>query len=917
MFISLQKNLSRGATPGSSVDTISMPKMCRLLALCAVVLLWCSAPATTWAYSVPKYCADLPPQSPADINIARTCGDGVVQPENLEVCDDGNRRSGDGCNGWCTAFDRYASACTIAGDPRECPNAAAAASSPPRPSLSTTPALTRFCSLSCLAVAKKNESAYIYLADGGSLLRYSILVDNPQIQLFPATSGSTYTKFCGIFPLSSGAVVAHECSRQEIIRFEDPMLASGKSRVAMLPILPTSQDLVFKGLITEDESHLIMAGNPSHPVSQNNACIIVTVVHLAENANEVALQVPCTLDTYPDLVIDGRLALAYDITGMQPTQVYQDKCPPDVPGECFVVQCARADLHSLQIFISVEQLFQFDASSLSPKYYVSRNTFLNAWGTPIQRRYHGTVTYTLRGACLTVDAGSGVPKITFGATCASMPVFGSACARPLVNPWATDVFYPPFLLPKEFTSQHTQQELERIFDVENLKDANVSGVSGVFLFQQMLQNLYSGTVPLDFAPIPGQQDIVYITKNGVHFLSSKGFVLQDYQNPPYCLVHNTVLCPTGYYASVGQACKPCALATDAIPSPAEQMQCVGVETTGNATTSSGRRRLLSVMQNPPYVSFALKTSSDVDHNEINVGVCLFLQKNGISCGSGFGSSGGGAAAAAAGDTTKNNLLVSREPSNMNADADMSSGHAVVDSIHTVLMQTIQQKDDLIEVYAQNKSEYTVSFVVYNTSVVDGLVQGVQRSASASSVADGVLQSMPDLLEQGVISKSALQKAATQCSSTNRHFWRCVMAYIREGQALDAASSSSSNNQGRRRRLLQQNTAQPKSVDSLMVMEQNSFTVVSNTPVYFGKAPVQNIRTPSPPAKDTAQGSGQQALVIIIGIVAGVAAVVIAIAFFYWRFVKGDSAAQSARKRYQMLQSSSSSSVFADGDDKDM
>ena len=69
-----------------------------------------------------------------------TCGDGVLQPG--EVCDDGNRVNGDGCNAWfvhlyflflfvsacdtrrcrCNAFDRYTTPCTMAGTSDPCAN---------------------------------------------------------------------------------------------------------------------------------------------------------------------------------------------------------------------------------------------------------------------------------------------------------------------------------------------------------------------------------------------------------------------------------------------------------------------------------------------------------------------------------------------------------------------------------------------------------------------------------------------------------------------------------------------------------------------------------------------------------------------------------------------------------------------------
>ena len=62
-----------------------------------------------------QVCPNLPtsaPPTPADLPL---CGNGVLDAG--EVCDDGNRVGGDGCNAWCSQFDLLTKACTIAGRP--------------------------------------------------------------------------------------------------------------------------------------------------------------------------------------------------------------------------------------------------------------------------------------------------------------------------------------------------------------------------------------------------------------------------------------------------------------------------------------------------------------------------------------------------------------------------------------------------------------------------------------------------------------------------------------------------------------------------------------------------------------------------------------------------------------------------------
>ena len=46
-------------------------------------------------------------------------------------------------------------------------------------------------------------------------------------------------------------------------------------------------------------------------------------------------------------------------------------------------------------------------------------------------------------------------------------------------------------------------------------------------------------------------DIIFITRNAVQFVTTKGMHLQDYAHYPYCLAHPAIPCPTGQYSTVG------------------------------------------------------------------------------------------------------------------------------------------------------------------------------------------------------------------------------------------------------------------------------------------------------------------------------------------------------------------------------
>ena len=111
------------------------------------------------------------------------CGDGVLQ--DGEVCDDGNRVSGDGCNAWCSSFDAMTGGCTMAGRNSACPTGVPVQGSP---------ADTIFCGLTAIAA----NGTSLIVADMGryqaTLFHYDLLVNVLQ----PISTEIAFGRVCSI-----------------------------------------------------------------------------------------------------------------------------------------------------------------------------------------------------------------------------------------------------------------------------------------------------------------------------------------------------------------------------------------------------------------------------------------------------------------------------------------------------------------------------------------------------------------------------------------------------------------------------------------------------------------------------------------------------------------------------------------------
>ena len=207
--------------------------------------------------AVPPVCMDLAPLSPP-VDANNTCGNGVV--DDGELCDDGNVVGGDGCNAWCNAFDRLSSACTMAGSMQTC--------SKNTPQLGL-PAQSVFCDLTCMTARDYNGVTSLFLADGGVLMQYDIMVSpTARIQAFAKTpvGASPYKRFCSITALAnSDVVVAHECNQRKVILFSSPRQAAGVRVIADLAdiLAPVPSDQVIRDYFDPATNQLLIAGLPS------------------------------------------------------------------------------------------------------------------------------------------------------------------------------------------------------------------------------------------------------------------------------------------------------------------------------------------------------------------------------------------------------------------------------------------------------------------------------------------------------------------------------------------------------------------------------------------------------------------------------------------------------------------------------
>ena len=116
------------------------------------------------------------------------CGNGRLDAG--EICDDGNRVGGDGCNAWCTAFDAMTSTCILAGKNAHCPYE--------KTVINGEPPKTVFCNLKCIDASPDGQ--YVVMADLGTVIRMNLFTNDVgnSISTFSASITQSFSPICSL-----------------------------------------------------------------------------------------------------------------------------------------------------------------------------------------------------------------------------------------------------------------------------------------------------------------------------------------------------------------------------------------------------------------------------------------------------------------------------------------------------------------------------------------------------------------------------------------------------------------------------------------------------------------------------------------------------------------------------------------------
>ena len=832
-------------------------------------------------------CIQQPSLSGPSVLDLPLCGNGVLDPG--EVCDDGNRVGGDGCNAWCSAFDRITKVCTLAGQ-----NSFYASSGPQKRCISNTLSLTLhnslpvsqafFCSLS--AIAASPSGSYIVVAEGGLLLRIDLYTDMgmSSVSVFPATiTNYLFSKFCSLFVLADDTVIANECAQQKMVLFYN----AGKQyrQILSLPFMPTP----VRSRAYQDGDLILMAGVPLS--MDSTMCVELYAFNITSTEGYTFASLPCV--AY-NVIEGGNIYPSFSLDGMVPYQVTMEGCKvPSSSVFCYVVYMDRSDMQIVKAYISVE-------GGMDVQYYASTNDDANVLGSPLVLTSQASkMTYSLTGNCFTaLNGGTPLVKLTppmiaLGNTCGLLPFTTSsaACSMPLNNPFITEFASSPYLLPQGLSSRLQHQTLLKIFSY------NASSPStGLPLYRQILDNTHNGTVPIDFVEMPDTRDIIYITQTSVGLISTKGIVFMDLFNPGFCRATQAILCPFAMFGSVGGVCTPC---TQADSSVSAQIQCVG------STGGGSQRRLLSTssFQSPPYTKMGLIVTKSVTKDLLDALVNYYLMAKGFPCTHSGGSS-----------------MTAFEPYNMLADAaeaQMSINLAQQQTFQLITQAGIRDgRNYLVDV----SDEYMVRWSINNSTLVDALHT---PSSSYVAVAAGLNNTA---LKNCGFTQDSLQIFTQLDNSScrflvNRDFQRAWLPCVL--QEVSSLFTTTSSNASKRRRSLLMAQDSPSAYLSMasqqpMAVEHSQSTFFSQTLVSYSNANAVTDTTglggaPSQPSISNSDNNGNTLLssssfwIIVGGIVGGLLMAIAGVIVVYYFCLS-----PSKKSRYATIASDDAEEVDNDG-----
>jgi cysteine-rich repeat protein len=752
-------------------------------------------------------CVALPslaPPSPLELPL---CGNGVL--DEGELCDDGNRQGSDGCNAWCSAFDRMTKPCTLAGQnaARQCLLAR-----------TMSPSQALFCRLSALGVAP--DGTYLVVADGGVLVRMDLFTDNVggSLTMLPATLIQPFVRFCSLFVLGDGTLVAHECAEQSIVVFFNG--ASQYNKPLVLPFRPAKR---MRGL--QDGDQVVVAGVPSSSPSAGT-CVEVYSFNTTTMAGALLGSIECV--AY-NVIESGTMYPSFSLDGMVPYQITKEPCPFQMHAPlCYAVHMERSDMQIVKAFLAVD-------GGLDMQFSASTDDSTNVLGSPLVAAGVQS-TYTLTGNCFTASHTTRAtrkqpPMVALGNTCGLLPLRASwaACSQPLNNPFITDVAASSFLLPHGLSSRLRHQHLLSIFNASQLP-----------LYRQILDNAHNGTVPIDFAELPGTRDVVYITETTIGLISTKGIVFMDLFNPGYCRATHAIMCPWGSFGSVGGVCRSCA---EADTSVSAQIQCTGVPSAAQAS-----RRLLAsssaAFQSQPFTHMGLIVSKAVTPTLMQDLANFYLLARGLNCSSAA-------------------TMTEYQPYNMLADYAEAR-------IPPPPQQLIQEhvahasSRDGRDYSAQISEEYLVGWTTQQTNLIDALGS---TNASTAPRGCGISPTLSELLSSSVC-RYKINK------DFHRQWLPCAL-----GVVVD-------HNRSAGRRLLE--TDQPP-----VLVEHSQCTFMSSTIVSYGVAPPAVGPSVRPgTANDGGAGGGAEGSLWIIvgGIFSGLLVALLAVVVLCCVFLRRSSTA---------------------------
>jgi cysteine-rich repeat protein len=792
------------------------------------------------------------------------CGNGVLDAG--EVCDDGNRLGGDGCNGWCTAFDRMTRACTLAGQSSECSMGVTLASSSSQSS---------FCSLSSVAVSP--DGKYLVVADGGVLVRMDLFTDSVMQNLFvlPATVYSKFGKFCSVFVLKDrgqqDVILAHECENQKMYLFING--ASQYEMKALLPLSPhpVASGAINKGFLDSENNRFVVAGLPLKKDGDRAMCAEIYGVDLTSFATTLLGSVDCVAF---NVVESGRTFTSFSMDGMMPYRVQLEACPSQLNADqCYVVYMERNDMQLAKAYIPVD-------GGSDVEYVVSTDETLNVLGAPIVTRSEKSkITYTLVGNCF--SATSNVlskfkmpsPVFSLGNSC-GLTQFGSmACATPLNNPFITDIVSYSTPLPSGLSANHKHHELLSIFMNGNasalLSGPNTSTANtnmflgGLPLYRQVLDNAHRGNVPIDFVELPQTQDVIYITQTTIGMINSKGVMLMDIYNPGYCRPVHAILCPSGFFGSVGGICKSCNDASDtSLDSVSAQIQCTGL------LIKSRSRRLLSASQSAPYTQVSMIVSSKVSKVDIDILMNYYLMAHGYNC-------------------SEASAMTGYQPYNMAADlqdaklsAQPSGNRQCTQLIPCVIESAGQQLKKNLTL--RSPEEYLVAWTLQQSSLVDALTGIGTRGGATSDFRD---QALACGISREIVESLDNSNCKFKLNLDFHNEWLPCALKILNGTIGSIPSS---------RRLLQANEQ-----GDMLAFAHAQSTFMSMTSVTYGVTSqmglgssntngVKDNSKGSPSANSDSQDSNTFVIIVVAGSIVGLMIALLVVIIVYMYFIRSQS-----------------------------